>query len=186
MISVLLNWIYILLTTFIIGTFCVNRFASFMNYPKRICPVTRIISGIAVITAYAGYFSLFGGVGVVANLLLMLTCFVFLRIDREYYRLAFQSLQSVKIKKIDIIYTVICVLGILGIAYFCSNTNFMTDTGLYHAQSIHWIEEYGAVKGIANMFERLGYNSSFFSFIALYSMKGIFGQSLHAGHRFER
>jgi len=183
-ISVLLNWIYILLTTFIIGTFCVNRFTSFMKYQNRISPVTRIISGIAVITAYAGYFSLFGGVGVVANLLMLITCFVLLRIDKEYYRQAFQRLQSMKMKKIDIIYTVICVFGILGIAYFCSNTNFMTDTGLYHAQSIHWIEEYGAVKGIANMFERLGYNSSFFSFTALYSMKGVFGQSLHAGQGF--
>ncbi|MDD3413377.1 MAG: hypothetical protein PHY47_05195 [Lachnospiraceae bacterium] len=183
-ISVLLNWIYILLTTFILGTFCVNRFASFMKYQKRICPVTRIIAGIAVTTAYAGYFSLFSGVGVLANLLMLIVCFVFLWIDREYYRLAFQKLLSMKIKKIDMIYTMICVLGILGIAYFCSNTNFMADTGLYHAQNIRWIEEYGAVKGIANLLDRLGYNSSFFSFIALYSMKDIFGQSLHAGQGF--
>ena len=54
------------------------------------------------------------------------------------------------------------------------------DSDLYHAQSIRWIEEYGVIKGLGNVHNRLAYNSSFFAVSALYSMKFLVGQSLHS------
>lgn len=53
------------------------------------------------------------------------------------------------------------------------------DSDLYHAQSIHWIETYGAVKGLANLHNRLGYNSAAFALTALYSFS-FTNQSYHA------
>jgi hypothetical protein len=35
-----------------------------------------------------------------------------------------------------------------------------SDTGLYHAQTIHWFEEYRAVPGLGNLHARLAFNSS--------------------------
>ena len=43
------------------------------------------------------------------------------------------------------------------------------DTGLYHAQSIQWIENYPVVPGLGNIHERLAFNSSFFVVSAFYS-----------------
>lgn len=53
------------------------------------------------------------------------------------------------------------------------------DTGLYHAQAIRWIEEYGIVPGLGNLHTRLAYNSAFMSLQALFSLKWLLGQSLH-------
>lgn len=43
----------------------------------------------------------------------------------------------------------------------------MDDTESYHMQSILWIREYGTVPGLVNLHERFGFNSSWFSAIAL-------------------
>lgn len=64
-------------------------------------------------------------------------------------------------------------------AYGTSRGMIHYDTGLYHAQSIRWIEEYGVVKGLGNLHCRLAYNSSSFALSALYSMAFLGGQSYH-------
>jgi len=43
----------------------------------------------------------------------------------------------------------------------------MDDTESYHIQSIKWIQEYGSVPGLVNLHERFGFNSSWFSSVAL-------------------
>jgi hypothetical protein len=45
----------------------------------------------------------------------------------------------------------------------------MDDTDSYHIQMVKWIQEYGTVPGIANLHERLGFNSSWFSSIAFFT-----------------
>ena len=54
------------------------------------------------------------------------------------------------------------------------------DTGLYHAQAIRWIEEYGVVPGLGNLHSRFAYNSAAFALCALFSMKWLFGEPMHA------
>ena len=54
------------------------------------------------------------------------------------------------------------------------------DTGLYHAQAIRWIEEYGVVPGLGNLQMRFAYNSAFMSLQALFSLGWLVGQSLHS------
>lgn len=54
------------------------------------------------------------------------------------------------------------------------------DTGLYHAQAIRWIEEYGVVPGLGNLHMRLAYNSAFMSLQALFSLGWLVGQSVHS------
>ena len=65
-------------------------------------------------------------------------------------------------------------------AYGASRGILHTDTGLYHAQSIRWAEEYGTVPGLANLHLRLGYNSSAFPLTALFSFPYLAGgRSIH-------
>ncbi len=45
----------------------------------------------------------------------------------------------------------------------------MDDTSSYHIQMVKWIQEFGSVPGIANLHLRFGFNSSWFTSIALFS-----------------
>ncbi|NLG05857.1 MAG: hypothetical protein GX567_18835 [Clostridia bacterium] len=187
MVSILINWFYICLTTFITGHFVTSKLYQMMKGKHHVSVMTSLVAGIAVNTTYAGFYSLFGGVNIAANVVLLILCAVCVFLERDYYKELTQRVKMIKNQKITVsklIMVLLALIIIAGISYFCSNTGFMYDTGLYHAQSIRWTEEYGAVKGIANIHERFGYNSSFFSFMALYSMKDLFGQSLHSGQAF--
>lgn len=53
------------------------------------------------------------------------------------------------------------------------------DTGLYHAQAIRWIEEYGVVPGLANLHSRFGYNSASFALSAFFSETWLIGRPMH-------
>ncbi|MCM1538906.1 MAG: hypothetical protein NC254_10980, partial [bacterium] len=77
-------------------------------------------------------------------------------------------------------HTVAALVLVLIWAYGTSRGYMHYDSDLYHAQSIRWIEEYGVVPGLGNIHVRFAYNSSFFALSALYSMKGLGGQPLHA------
>ena len=53
------------------------------------------------------------------------------------------------------------------------------DTGLYHAQTIHWFEEYRAVPGLGNLHTRLAFNSSWLVLNASLSLAFLGLQSFH-------
>lgn len=55
------------------------------------------------------------------------------------------------------------------IAFYAAGPTQMDDTESYHIQMVKWIKEYGTVPGLANLHERFGFNSSWFSSIALFS-----------------
>jgi hypothetical protein len=53
------------------------------------------------------------------------------------------------------------------------------DTGLYHAQAVKWINEYGTVPGLGNLHDRLAFNSSWFYFSAFFDVMAFNGKSAH-------
>ncbi|WP_400192032.1 LIC_10190 family membrane protein [Hymenobacter sp. B81] len=53
------------------------------------------------------------------------------------------------------------------------------DTAVYHAQSLRWLEQFGAVPGLANIDTRLGYNSAWFVPQTLASWAQWVGSPLH-------
>lgn len=75
MISVLLNWIYIFITSYIIGSFAYRRLIVFAKYSQNRASVNKLfyemMAGLALLTAYSQYFSLVSGVGMTANLLMI-------------------------------------------------------------------------------------------------------------------
>jgi hypothetical protein len=53
------------------------------------------------------------------------------------------------------------------------------DTGLYHAQAVKWINEYGTVYGLGNLHYRLAFNSSWFYFAAFFDILSFDGRTSH-------
>lgn len=174
MLSVIFNWIYIGVTTFILGYGFSGLLSRCLGYSlKRLDSI--FMTGLVIATVYAQLFSLFYKVGALANIVMLVGCVVITCIFRKQL---FQDLGSFwnntgTIRKwvVLIVFLLWAFLGCQGFMHY--------DTGLYHAQSIRWIEEYGVVKGLVNLHTRLAYNSSLFAVSALYSMKFLLGRSLH-------
>ncbi|MCR5234627.1 MAG: hypothetical protein K6E53_12095 [Lachnospiraceae bacterium] len=188
MLFVILNWVYILITSFITGFFVLCRIKSITGiFPEKKEHVgSCIICGICVLTAYAGYFSLFGGVGLSTNIILVIFCLISFVFERAELKKITDDIAGIGSNKGDYkhsillpVFWAISLSVIIVCAYFTSCGRFAYDTGTYHAQSIHWIESYGVVKGLAHMQTRLGFNSSYFCLCALYSMHFL-GRSMHA------
>lgn len=178
-----LNWIYVAITTYIVGRFTLPRVESLLSKDShlRFNTFDYIISGFMIVTVYAGFFSIFHKVGVVANVLLLIICVIMIYADRKVY----SNIKQMNVKREIDAYTialfVVAVVSILASLMYTSNSTFHYDTGLYHAQAIRWIEEYGLVKGMGLLHFRLAYNSTYFPVCALYSFRDILGgQSLHA------
>ena len=182
MLSVILIWLYMLLTAFLLGY-------GILNCLIKVCPyqVKRwdgyVMCGLAGITVYAQIFSIFAPVGLIANVVLVGTCFAIACLYRKRLQEDFQkAMEAVRKKMIG--KTAFFVLLFLLFAYGASRGIIHYDTGLYHAQSIRWIEEYGIVKGLGNLHCRLAYNSASFALSALYSFAILGSPSYHAAERF--
>lgn len=175
MISVILIWIYMLLTCYFIGFLCIKMAAGKSGYfCKKITSV--LFAGITAVTVYAQMFSIFYKVGLAANIILVAGCiFCMLRYKKEMTENLHTLRLTVTPLKVGV------AIGVfLLFAYGASRGIIHYDTGLYHAQSIRWIEEMGVVPGLGNLHSRLAYNSSSFCLSALYSFAFLGRQSFHA------
>ena len=174
MLSVLISYIYIAITTFLTGFGVRLLIKKCFGY--EIKEMTGLIyAGLGAVTVYAGIYSLFAGVSMGANMGLLLFCLFVVLIGKkdlcQYYEQQKTSLTKRKV--------ILIILMFLLFSYGASRGYMHWDSGLYHAQAIRWIEEYGVVAGLANLHCRLAYNSSAFVLTALYSMSFLGGQSLH-------
>ena len=176
MIMVFLNWLYIGITSFLTGYAVLSLFTRFFPY-KISYRISYCLAGLATLTVYAQIYSLFAGVSMYANPLLCLICIVITFVWKKEIGAFFAEwFTEIRQKKgLWIVYGLLATLFLFG----TSRGYMHFDTGLYHAQSIRWIEEYGVVPGLGNLHIRFAYNSASFALNALYSMKWIFGQSMH-------
>lgn len=75
-------------------------------------------------------------------------------------------------------------LLLFSLIYWCFRsmkvpTNF--DTAAYHLQSIRWINEFPVVKGLANLYPQLGFNQSYFGFLAFLNFYPFFTHGFSLG-----
>lgn len=174
MLSVAMSYIYIGITSFIMG-FGVRMFVKkYLDYEIKEV-VSVIYAGLGVLTVYSGIYSLFSGVSLGANMGMLLACVGIAFWGREQLTAFWRA----KRQRLSTGYCLFLIFIFLLFAYGGSRGYLHFDSGLYHAQAIRWIEEYGVVPGLANLHCRLAYNSSAFTLTALYSMKFLVGQSLH-------
>ncbi len=183
MVVTLLNWIYIFAVSYILGAFLIPRIALLIDRDSAVRAnwCDNVVAGLVVATVYAQLFSLFSGVGIAANAVLIIACAVFIFIDRS------RLFEGLKCPVRKIVKDPGClILALVGLAFFAlalmftAEGTFHYDTGLYHAQAIHWIEDYGIIKGLGLLHVRFAYNSAYFPLCALYSFRDVTGgQSLH-------
>lgn len=175
MLIVLLNWLYIFFITQLIGLGFYKCLSKFLKRDITCKLSHAVVCGIVITTVYAQFFSIFHKVGLAASLiLLILSILVIIFYKKECFILV-KQLKNTLFTWEGVLYLGLLLL----IAFFTSRGQIHTDTNMYHAQAIRWYEEYGVVKGLANLQWHFAYNSSYFGFAALFSMAFLGGQSLH-------
>ena len=190
MISVLINWAYVFVVTYIMGYFTLTRAYKFYEHNREVRWHSAIAAGLLVTTVYAGFFSVFYKVGFLANLIMIAACAVMIVADRSHYLVLFEKIKKKKvynqvpgttllINYVNLVKLLAFVILFILAVFYTTEGNFFSDSGYYHEQSIRWIEEFGCVKGSVHILKRLAYNSCYFVQCALFSMRELWGQSLH-------
>ncbi|MCM1261817.1 MAG: hypothetical protein NC313_03775 [Butyrivibrio sp.] len=174
MISVILIWIYMIITCYLTGYAVLWLLAEKQGYSIKNSS-SYLYAGIVAVTVYAQFFSIFYKVGCMANVILLIIC----GIIAFYFRKELCIRLGIMLKGITPIKAMAFILIFLLFAYGTSTGIIHYDTGLYHAQSIRWIEEYGVVPGLGNLHNRLAYNSASFCLSAMYSFAFLGGRSFH-------
>ena len=174
MLSVVVIWLYMLITCYLTGFGCL-RIISGSGKPRWERGTDYLYAGIGAVTVYAQLFSIFWKVGLLANLVLVLLCIL---CEVFWRKELLGSFHAIRLSATLPGAAVILALFLL-FAYGTSTGLIHYDSGLYHGQSIRWVEEYGVVPGLGNLHSRLAYNSAAFCLSALYSMAFLGGQSFH-------
>lgn len=179
MISIILSWMVIAILSYLFGKTAIRL--CYRNEGIVQSLDFYLICGIVILNEYAQIWSLFGGVGKAAVLCLIIPAFLcglwlfwkgWLFDHRQFGR------------KIPAWRWILLAIGFAAVLIWTDLTPQHYDTYLYHAQAIHWVEEYGLVPGLGNLHCRLAYNSAFMTLQALFSFAWISGQSLHTMNGF--
>jgi len=104
--------------------------------------------------------------------------FLYWTIRRQYL---FECLQKAfawrkKIKTFHLIFVIISVFCFFLLPIGSGNVGY--DNVYYHNTAIRWNEEFAVVPGLANLEERLGFNSNFFLITAIFTFRWIFNDPI--------
>jgi len=161
MIAALIIWLYS-------GALCYVYGALFF---KKTPLALTLLAGLALLTVFAEFFSLFFQIGWLIHLVLLAGAIWALttrRIPRPEFKLpgAWIPLS-------------VLMLILLLVLENATQRPTNPDTSLYHAQAIRWIETYPAVPGLGNLHGRLAFNSAWFVTNALFSFSFLGLRSFH-------
>ncbi len=178
MIVTFLSWVYIFMITVVIG-FMVNKVLSrFISVPSfnNIGITGMVVTGLVALTVYAEYFSIFYKIGAAAHFgMLLFWAFGIYWCHTELSVLV-NELKNKLMGKKAIVYIIVVLIA----AFYSSRGQYHTDTGIYHAQAIRIIEEYGCIKGLGNFQLHFAYNSSYLVLCALFTMSFVLPAALHS------
>ncbi len=172
---VLLSWMYIFLVCLLIGLGIYKILKKIINGIPPFSIVGFIITGIIGITVYTEFFSIFYKIGMLAHLLMLFAALISGYFCRKELMNSIQKLGSIGFSWEGFFY--ICLLVL--IAFYTSRGTFHTDTNIYHAANIRLYEEYGLIRGMANLQLHYGYNSAYLAFASIFSMHWLLPFSLH-------
>ena len=175
MLVVSLLFLYMLFVTVVSGDAILNGMRSSTVRGEGRMPLTACaFAGLTAACVYAQLWSLFAAVSTAAVTLWLALC-VLLALRKR--RALADAVRAAGRTRGAILFLFLFFL----FAYAASHGYAHTDTGLYHAQAIRWVEEAGAVRGPGNPHNRLAYNSAAFPMTAFFGFSFALTLKLSAG-----
>lgn len=168
MLLLLISYIFICFTCYYIGKPVSRKLnLDFSN------PLLHVTTGIITITTAARIWSFFLNTGILFQILIFLcACF-------SAYSSRSSTQPGILIKGVLKKNAVLFAVASLFILFFCSQQSISYDEALYHASFIEWLNQYGTVKGLANLHGRLAFNSSWHLFSSIFNWRSFSGQPLN-------
>ncbi|MDE6213950.1 MAG: hypothetical protein K2M70_10810 [Lachnospiraceae bacterium] len=145
-------------------------------------PDIYIMTGVIFLNVFAQFFSLFYKVAGIACAILGLAGIVIAAVwaySGIRHKKRWTLFPGCERKRPELWRIAALLLALVFTLLWTTQSPGQYDTGLYHAQAVRWIEDYGVVPGLGNLHMRLAYNSAFMSLQALFSLGWLLGQSLH-------
>lgn len=177
MVVVLLSYVYIFLMCLIAGVTVREVLTRFISVPEteKIGVTGVIVAGLVTLTVYAECFSIFYKVGAVCHVVMLAAlAFGVYKFRCKIAKLLINVRKGFRSKE-----GVVCLVIVLISAFYASRGVFHRDTGIYHAQAIRIIEEYGVIKGLGNFQLHFAYNSSYLALCALFTLSFVLPFALH-------
>jgi len=181
MLSTLLVWGYIAPLTAVYGLIAVYFLARILRLPDSEPPPLALVclAGLMTLSALLSALSLVISISVLAHLIVLILAGAFLVAQRVAVRGTLAAwLESIRSTHPGaLVLTLLAIVFVLGRAAQFPEHG---DVGLYHAQAVRWLEEYGTVAGLGNLHSRLAFNSSWHLPTAFFSMSFLGPQPFRA------
>jgi hypothetical protein len=170
LISVLLNWLYISFLSLVYGLLAVTWKKS--DDAAEVPVPGIVLVGLALIAILTGYLSLFIGIGLLANAIVIGLGLLLAWRRRAHLAPQWARLKNQWQEKKPIALAAMGVLlalkNAIGMDWY-EHPVFHYDTGFYHAQAIRWIAQFGVVPGLGTLHPPLAYDSLWFLPNALFN-----------------
>jgi hypothetical protein len=160
MLIIIASWIYILTIAYCLGAAFHAGLQKVFRAPALALHFSlNGITGLMVLTFICMSLCLFMPLGLASNLLILLITIGASWLARKDLRAALAADWS-RLKQGNPIVSLIFLAFILIISRMSYEPSSHFDDGLYYSTTIRWLQEYGTVKGLANINARIGFNSS--------------------------
>ena len=150
MVLILLSWIYIAWTLQLWGI-AGNQLLRL----KITLPIVQTITGLALLTFFAGFWAIFGRINWEFHTILLLINLFF---TRRYTSDWIEGLRNSKhqFMALPVLLKGYLVVMTLLVTAQCAAAPYVIDNESYYIQNIKWLNEYGMVKGLINLHFFLG------------------------------
>ncbi len=154
MLLIFLSWIYLFITTKNFGIL----FTKILNI-KNCHPIVLHILGLFFYTIITSFCAFFIRINIEYYLFILLLNIILLYSNRKAFKTYFTT-TILLFKQLKIQYKFLYLFLFFIILAQSSTKPYLIDNETYYIQTIKWINEFGFVKGLANLHMFLGQNSS--------------------------
>ncbi|QBZ98301.1 LIC_10190 family membrane protein [Flavobacterium sangjuense] len=168
MILILLSWLYIFFTAFSFGI----SFSKALRI-RQYDIITTTILGLFPITLLATIWAFFGPIAIAFHAILIVLSILFWYRNKAVFILIWQTTLS-KIKSFSFTVKILFAFSSLLIIAQSASLPFIIDNESYYVQTIKWLNEYGFVKGLANLHLFFGQASGWHITQSVYSFSFLY------------
>lgn len=176
MVQIFLCWVYIFLSSFLIGNGTCTLLARLLKYePGPLHPVIVSFVGFLPLMVGLGFYSVFYPVGPGAHLILAAGIVLLLIRTRKKpvnVNMAIPALSLPLLLALSVVVFLLLFKSAQGIT--------TPDSAGYHLPFIKWIENYRVLPGLANVHSRFGFNYQYHLLSAFYGCSFLSGDTIHA------
>lgn len=168
MILILLSWLYIFFTAFSFGV-AFSKALRLQQYDAVITPILGLFS----ITLLAASWAFIGPIAIAFHVFLIVLSLVFWYYNKAVFIAVWQTTLS-KINSFSFPVKILFIVSCIFILAQSATLPFIIDNESYYIQTIKWLNEYGFVKGLANLHLFLGQTSGWHITQSVYSLSFLY------------